>query len=51
MLEVYAKNKKCKYTIFMGDIAHSKYKGDWIQKIKDLTHWNSKKIGRGSTRD
>jgi hypothetical protein len=51
MLEEYAKKYKCKYVLFMGDIANSKYKMDWIQKIKDLSGWNNKKIGRQSTRD
>jgi hypothetical protein len=51
MLEEFAKKYKCKYILFMGDIANSKYKSDWIQKIKDLSGWNSKKIGRVSTRD
>ena len=51
MLEAFAKTKKCKYVVFMGDIANSKYKMDWINKIKNLTHWNSKKIGRRSTRE
>jgi hypothetical protein len=51
MLEAFAKSKKCKYVMFMGDIANSKYKMDWINKIKNLTHWNSKKIGRRSTRE
>ena len=51
MLEAFAKSKKCKYVMFMGDIANSKYKMDWINKIKNLTHWNDKKIGRRSTRD
>ena len=51
LLEAYAKNHKCKYVIFMGDIIHSKYKSDWIQKIKDLTNWSMKKILRRSTRD
>jgi hypothetical protein len=51
MLEEFAKKHKCKYILFMGDIANSKYKSDWIQKIKDLSGWNSKKIGRVSTRD
>ena len=36
--------------MFMGDIAHSKYKKDWIDKIQDLTHWSRTKINRTSTR-
>ena len=51
MIEEFAKKNKCKYILFMGNIAHSKYKEDWIQKIKDLTHWNDQKVRRLSTRD
>ena len=51
LLEQYAKKAKCKYALFMGDIAHSKYKEDWMQKIMDLTNWNPQKIKRLSTRD
>jgi hypothetical protein len=42
---------ECKYVVFMGDIKNSKYKSDWIQKIKDLTHWSTKKVVRRSTRE
>jgi len=51
MIEEFAKKNKCKYILFMGNIAHSKYKENWIQKIKDLTHWNDQKVRRLSTRD
>lgn len=51
LLEVYAKKAKCKYALFMGDIVNSKYKGDWIQRIMDLTSWNYTKVKRLSTRD
>ena len=51
LLEVYAKKNKCKYVLFMGDLKDSKYKSDWIQKIKDLTNWSTKKITRLTTRD
>ena len=51
VLEEYAKKNKCKYVAFMGDIRNSKYKGDWIEKIKKLTNWNAQKISRLSTRD
>jgi hypothetical protein len=51
MLEEYAKKYKCKYVLFIGDIANSKYKMDWIQKIKDLSGWSTKKVTRMSTRD
>lgn len=50
-LEQYAKKGKCKYVLFMGDIAHSKYKGDWIKRIMDLTSWSYTKVKRLSTRD
>lgn len=51
LIEDFCKKYKCKYVIFMGDIGKSKYKSQWIQKIKDLTGWNQKKITRNSTRD
>ena len=51
MLEKFAKDGKCKYVIFMGDVTRSKYKNDWIQKIKDLTGWDSRKVTRHSTRN
>ena len=51
LLEQYAKKSKCKYILFMGDIARSKYKKDWIQRIVDLTSWNIKKVIRRSTRE
>lgn len=50
-LEQYAIKAKCKYCLFMGDIANSKHKRDWIQRIMDLTHWNAQKVKRLSTRD
>jgi hypothetical protein len=51
LLEQYAKKAKCKYTLFMGDIANSKYKSDWIKRIMELTNWSIKKVTRASTRD
>lgn len=51
MLEEYAKKHKCKYVLFMGDIANSKYKSDWIKRIMELTNWSIKKVTRASTRD
>ena len=51
LLEQYAKKAKCKYTLFMGDIANSKYKSDWIKRIIELTNWSIKKVTRASTRD
>jgi len=51
LLETYASKAKCKYVLFMGDLLHSKYKGEWIQRIMDMTGWNKKKITRKSTRD
>ena len=50
-IEEIATEKKKKNIIFMGDIKNSIHKNSWIQKIKDLTGWNNKKIGRSSTRD
>lgn len=51
LLEKYAKKAKCKYCLFMGDIANSRYKRDWIERIMDMTSWNYKKVTRASTRD
>ena len=51
MLEEFANKRKCKYIMFMGDIAHSKYKVDWIRKIQKLTNWPLSKVERLSTRD
>lgn len=43
--------KKYKYIAFMGDIANSKYKVNWIERIIKLTNWNRTKVGRISTRE
>lgn len=48
-LEKRCSEKKMKYILFMGDIAHSKHKSNWMDKIQELTHWNRKKIKRNST--
>ena len=50
MIEKKSVEKKHKNIAFMGDIADSKYKKMWMDKIRELTHWNDKKIERGSTR-
>ena len=50
-IEQWCIKKKFKYVIFMGRIEQSKHKNQWIEKIKNLTGWNSKKILRQSTRD
>lgn len=50
-VELWCKENKLKYVMFMGDIAHSRYKKDWINRIIELTGWNRKKINRRSTRD
>ena len=49
-IEQWCIKKKFKYIIFMGRIEQSKHKNQWIEKIKNLTGWNSKKILRNSTR-
>lgn len=51
LLEQFCKKGKYKYVAFFGDLANSKYKSDWKKKIMNLTHWDSKKVGRSSTRD
>lgn len=50
-IEQWCIKKKFKYVIFMGRIEQSKHKNQWIEKIKNLTHWNRKKILRRSTRE
>lgn len=50
LVEKMAMEKKFKYIAFMGDIADSKYKVMWMNRIRELTHWNDKKIERSSTR-
>ena len=50
LLEKWCNDRKIKYVAFMGDIAHSKYKRDWMKKIQKLTNWNIVKIKRNSTR-
>lgn len=49
-LEKKSGEAKHKYIVYMGDIANSKYKSDWMDKIQELTGWNRKKIKRASTR-
>lgn len=51
LIEQMASKKKYKYIAFMGDITKSKHKKEWVQKIKDLTGWDTKKVLRQSTRD
>ena len=49
-VEEESKRNKFKYIIFMGDVSKSKYRSDWIKRIKELTHWSDEKIKRSSTR-
>lgn len=49
-IEKWCISNKAKYIIFMGNIAKSKYKSEWIDKIQELTHWNRRKITRHTTR-
>lgn len=49
-VEEIAEKNKYKYLIFLYDVTHSKYKKLWVKRIKDLTHWDNKKILRSSTR-
>ena len=51
LIEKISISKKYKYIIFMGNIVHSKYKSQWVEKIKDMTGWTTKKVLRQSTRD
>lgn len=50
MIEKKSIERKHKNIAFMGDIADSKYKKMWMDRIRELTHWNDKKIERSSTR-
>ncbi len=50
MIEKRSMERKHKNVAYMGDIADSKYKKMWMDKIRELTHWNDKKIERSSTR-
>lgn len=50
LLESTSREKKHKYVMYMGDLANSKYKGDWIKRIQQLTNWSLTKISRPSTR-
>ena len=49
-LEKEIEKNKIKYVNFNGDAYHSTLKGLWFKKIKDLTSWDDKKIGRKSLR-
>ena len=51
LIEQIASKNKYKYIAFMGNIALSKHKNQWVQKIKDLTGWGTKKVLRRSTRE
>ncbi len=50
MIEKRSMERKHKNVAFMGDIADSKDKKMWMDRIRELTHWNDKKIERSSTR-
>lgn len=50
MIEKRSMERNHKNVAFMGDIADSKYKKMWMDRIRELTHWNDKKIERSSTR-
>ena len=51
MIEGFSMKNKFKSTLFMGDIADSGYKGEWIRRIVEKTGWNEQKVQRLSTRD
>ena len=50
LLESTSREKKHKYVMYIGDLANSKYKSDWIKRIQQLTNWSLTKINRPSTR-
>lgn len=49
-LEEEKESKRIRFIAFMGDLAYSKYKSLWIDKICARTGWNRKKVKRSSTR-
>jgi len=51
LIQEWCIKKKYKYIAFMGDLANSKYKINWIKRIMELTNWNEIKVTRRSTRD
>ena len=50
LLEERSMKKKWKSNLFLGDVTKSKYRKEWVDKIKALTNWNDVKIKRSSTR-
>ena len=51
-LQEYSKNKKYKNILFAGDIHKNSYSYEkWYNKIHELTHWNSRKINKNTSRD
>ena len=49
-IEKEAIKRKLKYVVFMGNVSLSKYRSEWIKRIKELTHWSDEKVKRSSTR-
>lgn len=49
-MEEFCIEDKIKDMLFIGDLARSKYKSEWMDKIMNLTGWTRHKIKRNSTR-
>ena len=49
-MEELCSESKVKNMMFMGDLARSKYKSEWMDKIMETTGWSRHKIKRNSTR-
>lgn len=49
-MEELSKSHKIKNMLFIGDIARSRYKSEWIDKIMKATGWSRHKVKRNSTR-
>lgn len=49
-LEEEKMERRIRFVAFMGDLAYSKYKSMWIDKICSRTGWNRKRVKRSSTR-
>lgn len=49
-IEQWCKDRKYKNLMFSGNMAESVLKMDYVEKIRNLTHWNNKKILRNNLR-
>ena len=49
-LDNECEKNKIKYVVFSGDAYKSSLRKNWFKKMKDLTNWTDKKLGRKSLR-